>query len=80
MAQDNIQWLALVNMITNLRVPQKGGISLSAEQLLASQGKLSFMELVVSTCQGYHMILPNFAPDNILHCHKRNSFPLPPVA
>jgi hypothetical protein len=45
MAQDRDQWPALVNMVMNLVVVQKAGISRPAEPLLACQGLCS-MDLV----------------------------------
>ena len=47
LAQERGRWRALVNTVINLRVTRVRGISSVAEDVLASQEGLCFMELVV---------------------------------
>jgi hypothetical protein len=49
LAQDGDQWWAVVNTVTNLRVPSQAGNFWLAEFLLASQKGLFSMELVNET-------------------------------
>jgi hypothetical protein len=46
LAQDGVQWRALVNTVKNLRFPFKAEISWPDQQVSASDGGLCFTELV----------------------------------